>query len=40
MTYEIVQKAKIELYRAEASALPYEIRTFTSRAETLNWLLG
>lgn len=34
------QRAKIELYCAETAVLPYEIRTFTSRAETLNWLLS
>jgi hypothetical protein len=33
-----LQKAKMELYCAEASVLPFEIQAFTARDQALNWL--
>ncbi len=33
-----LQKAKMELYCAEASALPFEIQAFTARDKALDWL--
>lgn len=34
------QRLKMELYCAEAKALPYEVRAFTDRGEALDWLGG
>lgn len=33
------QKAQLELYRLEASILPFEIRVFRSRDEAVKWLV-
>ena len=35
-----MQAGLLDLYRAEAADLPFEIRIFTSRDEALGWLLG
>ena len=32
------QRVKVDLYCAEATVLPYEIRTFTARDEAVDWL--
>lgn len=34
------QKAKIDIYCAEASALPFQLQAFTTRADALAWLLN
>ncbi|MBL7016650.1 MAG: hypothetical protein ISR84_03740 [Kiritimatiellales bacterium] len=34
------QCAKVDIYCAEAAVLPYEIRAFTCRTETMDWLLS
>jgi len=33
-----LQKAEMELYRSEASILPFEIRVFRSRDEAVKWI--
>lgn len=34
------QKAKVDLYCTEAVELPYEIQSFTSRSQALDWLFN
>ncbi|QHI69691.1 hypothetical protein [Tichowtungia aerotolerans] len=40
LTADEFQKAKAELYCAEAAFLPFEVRAFTDRSQALAWLLN
>jgi hypothetical protein len=38
VAFDSFQQAQLEMYRAEASILPFEMRVFGSRADAVEWL--